>query len=102
MNDCHPLEKEVCCPVCRARQEWSDTCRRCRCDLSLLRRTAEACAASRRLLLAQLDAGRWPAALAAARRYHALCPTPDSTRLLAIASLLAGDWSTAAAITAYS
>ena len=25
----------VCCPTCHAEQEWSDTCRRCKCDLTL-------------------------------------------------------------------
>ena len=29
------------CPTCRAEQEWSDNCRRCRCDLQLLREVEE-------------------------------------------------------------
>ena len=30
-------EEAMACPVCNARQAWSDECRRCKCDLSTLR-----------------------------------------------------------------
>ena len=35
------LDNSFVCPVCRAAQAWSDSCRRCRCDLGLLRRADE-------------------------------------------------------------
>lgn len=38
----------VRCPTCHAEQEWSDVCRRCKCDLRLLRSMAEACRRHRR------------------------------------------------------
>jgi hypothetical protein len=66
----------------------------------LLRRTAQTCAAQRRLAIDRVATGRWVEALCEARRYHAMYPSPDSERLLAIASLGAGDWSTAATIAA--
>ena len=36
-----PADGEVRCPTCGAVQEWSDACRRCRCELTLLRRAAD-------------------------------------------------------------
>ena len=82
----------VCCPACRARQEWSDTCRRCKCDLTLLRRTVAACWQARRRSLAALRAGRLTEALEAARQQHDSCPGADSARLLAVCHLLLCNW----------
>jgi len=79
----------VCCPTCRARQEWTDQCRRCRSDLSLLRRVAEHCRLARTAALAALKKGRWLVALAHAQRAFALNPQPESRRLLAVCYLLA-------------
>jgi hypothetical protein len=88
----------VHCPTCRAEQEWSDTCRRCKSDLRLLRTFAAAYQQSRRACLESLRQGHGRAALAAARRCHQLRPDIESRRLLALAALECGDWETAAAL----
>jgi hypothetical protein len=89
----------VRCPTCRAVQEWSDSCRRCKCDLRLLRDVAEAYERSRRLCLLGIRSGQPAAALRHARRCHWLRPGADSTRLLALCSFLSGQWATAAGLT---
>jgi hypothetical protein len=76
-------------------QEWSDTCRRCKSDLRLLRGCAAAYQRNRRLCLEHLRSGSPRIALQAARRCHVLRADADSRRLLAVAALLAGDWMTA-------
>ncbi len=86
---------QVRCPTCRALQDWSDTCRRCRCDLSLLR---DACATHldhRRHCIHHLDAGQPDLALGHALRCHELHPDPDSLRLLALCALATEEWQTA-------
>lgn len=83
------------CPVCRATQAWSDTCRRCRCDLGLFRRADEARRHARQQALLHLRAARWADARRAAEAYHALEPGIDSRRLLAVCCLLGGDFSQA-------
>jgi hypothetical protein len=88
----------VRCPTCRAEQEWSDTCRRCKSDLRLLRAFAAAYGQSRRACLAHLRQGQGRAAMVAARRCYALRPDTESRRLLALAALECGDWETAAAL----
>jgi hypothetical protein len=88
----------VRCPTCRADQEWSDTCRRCRCDLRLLREFAASCVESRRHCLAYLRAGRPRLALHAARRYRELSGSDEALRLAAVAALLAGDLAEAATL----
>jgi len=88
----------VRCPTCRAIQEWSDTCRRCKSDLRLLRGCAEAYRRSRRVCLDAMHRGQPRAALRAARECEWLRPDVGARRLLAVASLLAGDWSTATAL----
>jgi hypothetical protein len=90
-------DDNMVCPVCRASQIWSDICRRCRCDLSLLRRAEEARGRSRQEALLHLRAGRWADAEGAARAYHELQPVADSRRLLAVCCLLSGDFRQAAA-----
>jgi len=95
MSDDSPDDNMVC-PVCRATQAWSDVCRRCRCDLSLLRRAEEARGKSRQDALLHLRAGRWAEAESAARAYHQLQPAADSRRLLAVCCLLSGDFEAAA------
>lgn len=92
MSDERTTAETVRCPTCRARQPWSDVCRRCQSDLRLLRAFARVYAHARRLCLARLEADDAPAALAAARRCQALDPCPESRRLMALASLAAGDW----------
>ena len=85
----------LCCPTCRARQEWSDTCRRCKCDLTLLRATHAAYEKSRRACLAALQSNQPRSATAHARACDRLDPGDESRRLLAVCALVAGDWSTA-------
>ena len=88
----------VRCPTCRAVQEWSATCRRCKTDLRLLGEVEEAYRSSRRRCLAQLRAGRVREALHAARLCHELRADDASARLLAVCALLGGDWETAAVL----
>ena len=48
-------QTEVTCPVCRAVQHWSNECRRCKCDLRLLRQADRTCNAMRdRTLLGRI------------------------------------------------
>jgi hypothetical protein len=93
-----PDRETVRCPTCRAVQEWSDACRRCKSDLRLLREVSAAYFRSRARCLLALLAGHPLAALRAARRCHTLRADADSRRLLAVSALLAGDWATAAAM----
>ena len=87
-----PSQAQMRCPVCRAAQAWSDTCRRCKCDLSLLRSAATACGEMRVRCLGHLRAGRLAEALQDARHAYDLCPTEEATRLLAVCHLLCQDW----------
>jgi tetratricopeptide (TPR) repeat protein len=89
------VEEELRCPTCGARQVWSDTCRRCKSDLRLLRSALEAYEAHRRRGLLALDAGRLDEALHHAQRCHELRPGPDSHRLLAVCQLLRGEYAQA-------
>ncbi len=93
-----PDQDTVRCPTCSAVQEWSDTCRRCKSDLYLLREVSGAYLRSRHRCLFALRAGRPRAALRAAQYCHALRPATESRRLLAISALLGGDWDTASAM----
>jgi len=77
----------VRCPTCQARQSWSDACRRCRCDLALLRRIDESGSQTRRRCLKNLREGRFAAAVRCARRGFALSPDERSARLLAVCLL---------------
>ena len=85
-------EAEMICPTCNARQEWSEQCRRCKCDLSTMRRVWRMGRQARRSCLLDLRAGRIATAVEHARRYAALSCDEDSARLLAVSHLLAGDW----------
>ena len=88
----------VRCPTCRASQEWSDTCRRCRSDLRLLRSCATTYAQARRDCLLHLQAGRLAAAGHLAGRCHALAPSTETRRLVAITALRRQDWPVAAGL----
>jgi len=87
-----PLDNNLECPVCRATQVWADSCRRCRCDLRLLRRADAARRNARQEVLLHLGAGDWAEAQRAAKTYHTLQPSADSRRLLSVCCLLAGDF----------
>jgi hypothetical protein len=85
------------CPTCRAVQAWSDTCRRCKSDLQLLRQVAEEYTAVRRKCLFNLRHNRTDAALEQARQCFALSDDVDTRRLLTVCELLNGNWELARA-----
>jgi hypothetical protein len=87
--------EEMRCPTCGARQGWSDACRRCKCDLRLLRAAAAAYEYHRGLCLGHLRAGRAARASRSARACLRLRPDAESSRLLALAHLLRGRFSLA-------
>lgn len=89
------IQGKVRCPACRAVQEWSAECRRCKCDLGLLWEAAATWQSERTACLRELQAGRPFRALAHARACRRIAPDADSARLLALASLLAGDYPSA-------
>lgn len=84
------------CPTCRASQEWSDTCRRCKSDLRLLRAFATAYQHTRRDCLQAIQRGDAQAATRHAQRAHALHPSASTRRLQALAALLRHDGPAAA------
>src|SRR5258707_800789 len=88
----------VCCPTCRAQQAWSDTCRRCKCDLRLLRAADRAYRQRRAQCLFALRAGQTLVALDQARACVEIVPEDESRRLLAVCALLTGDWATAVSL----
>lgn len=90
-------QDEMCCPTCNARQAWSDECRRCKCDLSLLRQYWRAGEGERRQCLHELRSGRPNRALYHARRYAKLVGTAEASRLLAVCSVLCDNWPNACA-----
>ena len=90
MQNLDPLR--VTCPTCRARQEWSDTCRRCKSDLRLLRGAVNAYFRRRRLCLEMLQAGRPREAARHAWACAELHPGTEAHRLLALCALVAHDW----------
>jgi hypothetical protein len=92
----NPTANTVRCPTCRAEQEWSDTCRRCKSDLRLLRALAKSYLQNRRACLEHLRQGRLREALHAARRCYQINADTESRRLLALTALQGGDWATAA------
>ena len=65
-------------------QAWSDTCRRCKSDLRLLREFAARLPEHRDSCLRHLRAGRPAAAAGTPRRCHAIAPDAESRRLLAV------------------
>lgn len=80
------------CPVCGAQQPWSDACRRCHCDLRLLRAAAETWEDQRRRCLVHLRRGETAEALAAAEACWRIAPNSHAARLRAVCRLLAKDW----------
>ena len=94
------LEGTMRCPTCRAVQEWSDVCRRCRCDLRLLRQAADEYQEARRHCLAALHAGRPDEAAEWAERCVEIEPDAAARRLLAACLFAHGDWSGACSVAA--
>jgi hypothetical protein len=78
-------------------QDWSDACRRCKCDLRLLREVAGAYRRSYDACLAHLLAGRSHSAWRASNHCYALTASDEARRLNAVSALLDGDWHAAAA-----
>ena len=87
-----PSEAEMRCPVCRAAQAWSATCRRCKCDLGLLHSVFAASRQTQVRSLVNLRAGRFSEALQDARHAYELRPSEETKRLLAVCHLLCEDW----------
>lgn len=83
---------ELACPTCNARQAWSDECRRCRCDLSHLRKVWRAAQRMRVECLRCLNANDPRTALRRARRLCELTPSPQALRLLAVCELRNENW----------
>ena len=83
------------CPTCGARQALAETCRRCKCDLSLVVAVQRRRHTLRRQCLQRLRKRQGWAAVQAAEELHALAPDADSTRLLAVAHLACGDYAQA-------
>jgi len=86
--------EQMRCPTCNAQQAWSDECRRCKCDLSLLHRLWRRGRGLRTACLRRLRAGRPAEALPYAQQYRFLDPE-DASRLLAACHLLSGNWTQA-------
>ena len=86
------------CPTCRAQQELSDMCRRCKCDLRLLRAAEQAYNHHRTECLSELKNNRPISAMACARECDRLRPGEESRKLLSVCSLVAGDWATALSV----
>ena len=92
----YPLDsKSMRCPTCRAVQPWSDACRRCKCDLRLLRRAAWAYEQSRAACLAAVNDGQLDDAIHWASECLRIQPDFDARRLTAVCYLLSGQWDAA-------
>jgi ribosomal protein L40E len=88
--------EEMVCPTCNARQTWSDECRRCKADLTLLRQVWQTAQWQRRQCLHALSADEPHRALQHARRYAELVGQDQAARLLGVCHLLCENWSQAA------
>jgi hypothetical protein len=80
------------CPTCGADQVWADSCRRCRCDLRLLREAEQAYQWHRRQCRDEMLAGQFESALLHASKSHRLRSSAESCRLLALCSFLNERW----------
>jgi hypothetical protein len=80
------------CPTCRARQQWSETCRRCGSDLTLLRRFAIRIEWYREQCLLALHTNDVATAWSYARALYDLRPDADATRLLGTCLILNGEF----------
>ena len=87
-----PAESTLRCPTCRATQPWSDECRRCGSDLTLLRRFSDRCEQLRGQCLLALRSNNARDAVAHSRALCSLRPSEDSKRLLAVCLLAAGEF----------
>lgn len=83
------------CPTCGARQQPTDTCRRCKCDLSLLRSVHEYRELLRGRALACLKQRRIGRATHIARACYRLSPDREIARLLAVCYVMQGQFAPA-------
>ena len=82
---------ELQCPVCRARQPWRDTCRRCQADLSLLTRALRFERRTRARLLDARRRNQTEDVQRLARLLLALRPDPAQRQWLRAAELVPSD-----------
>ena len=82
MTNCDMNATDCRCPTCRNVQPWSDECRRCGTDLSLLRRLAEESARLHRVLRAALATKNHSLAELTLKRLMRISPTPMLEQLL--------------------
>ena len=82
------LSQTMRCPTCRAEQVWSDTCRRCKSDLRLLRDVAEDFTLRTTECLRLLHQNKVGSALEQARHCCELRDDAKSRQLLAVCELL--------------
>ena len=80
------------CPTCGAEQHWADSCRRCRCDLRLLRAAVQAYSRHRRECLGALEDGQFEIARKHARKSQYLFPHVQAHRLMAVCELMSERW----------
>jgi len=85
-------DEHMRCPTCNAAQVWSEQCRRCKCDLSLLWRAHRTAERERRQCLLLLRQRRPGLALRHARRFAALAGTAQAEHLVGACLLLCGNW----------
>ena len=83
------------CPTCGAEQTYSDICRRCKCDLSLVHRLLEYRDALTHRCLLQLRDQQPAHALKAAQQCYAIAADHQTARRLAVVYLLIGDYRSA-------
>jgi hypothetical protein len=83
------------CPVCRAAIGNSAACRRCKADLTLLTDIESQRGRLLALTCQAIRESRFGDALSQARQAHALRADADSARILAVSSLLTGDFASA-------
>lgn len=80
------------CPVCRAENDTGPYCRRCRADLSLLFTLEAQREHYLKLAYRYAAQGQWQQAYAIGGSVDRLRRDKDSQRLLAISSLMRGDF----------
>jgi hypothetical protein len=99
-GDARPVDTDFTCPVCGAAQEPSESCRRCRADLSLVLGLRAQLGAKRTECLALLRRRRLLRATRLAQECLKLSDDDANRRLLSTCYLMQGDFATALRILA--
>lgn len=86
------LTGSIRCPTCRAEQEWSEECRRCKSSLVLLHDAHLASYITRRDCLKELQDGSPATAVELARKHIEIAGNAEAYKLLAVCLLHAGEW----------